>query len=259
MTEQSGLITTKQTIASFYDDVVDSYVVRTCGPLGVYLDRIEFDELAGTDLTGKSILDLGCGVGRVTRFVDGRPSFYCGVDLSRQMVRAAMRMNWQSSCFICGDASKLPFPKRSFDVITCFGLFEYVADLLPYFEEVGSVLSDCGTFIFSCHTVAGARYFNRRGGYHRTGHAGGRLHDVCRTAGFEVVSMRPALVLSRVGRLLLAVARRLPTIELRRRAMIFIGSVDHILSRQSALAKLAKELIVVCRFRRDHGNGEVNA
>jgi predicted TPR repeat methyltransferase len=259
MTEQSGLITTKRTIASIYDDIADSYVARTCGPLGVYLDRIEFDELAGTDLTGKSILDLGCGVGRVARFLDGRASFYCGVDLSRQMVRAAMRMNWQNSLFIYGDASELPFPKRSFDVITCFGLFEYVADLLPYFGEVGSVLSDCGTFIFSCHTVAGARYFNRRGGYHRIGHTEGRLHDVCGTAGFEVVSMRPALVLSRLARLLLAVARRLRPIELRRRAMIFLGSLDHILSRQSALAKQAKELLVVCRIRRVHGNGKINA
>lgn len=245
-------MTNKRAIAGFYDEIAEAYLDRTVGAMGVFLDLVEFAELAVMEVTAASVLDLGCGVGRVAHFLRDKPSLCCGLDLSQEMVRVATREHLrEQTCFVCGDASNLPFPRQRFELVTCFGLYEYIEDLLPYLREAADVLRNGGTFIFTCHTVTGARYFNRRGRYRRTGHRAEDVRAASQAAGLDIVSIRPALVLSRLMRLLLAFGRRLPTITARRKTMRFLGHLDGIVSRQKMLAANAKLLIVRCKKRSD--------
>src|SRR5262249_44155602 len=156
-TFMSELYSDAETIAAFYDHVADRYIHRTHS---LFLDLVELQELAATDLGSKRILDLGCGVGRVARFVDGRATFCCGMDLSREMVRAANRTGLRNGHFACADASRLPFSGPRFDIVTSLGMFEYIENLSPFLRGVIGVLAERGVFIFTCHTPAGAAYFN---------------------------------------------------------------------------------------------------
>ena len=238
----SELYSDADTIAAFYDRMADRYIHRTHG---LFLDLVELQELADTDFGNKRILDLGCGVGRVARFVDGRANLCCGIDLSREMVRAANRIGLRECCFACADASRLPFSGPRFDIVTSYGLFEYVDDLSPFLEGVASILTERGVFIFTCHTRSGAAYFNHFGGYRRVGHDPEKVREVCEAAHFDMTSIRPALADVRTLTLSVKAARLLPIDALRDQALKALASVDHALCSRNS-ASTARMLVVHC-------------
>ena len=89
------------------------------------------------------VLDLGTGTGSgaaivVRRFPDAR---VVGVDLSEEMLERA-RANVPAAEFRRADASALPFPDQSFDLVTH-------ANMIPFFDEVGRVLRPGGTALFA--------------------------------------------------------------------------------------------------------------
>jgi SAM-dependent methyltransferase len=238
-----------KTIAAFYDRMAGRYIHRTHSS---FLDVVELQELAGTELRNKHVLDLGCGVGRVARFVEGRAAFCCGIDLSKEMIRAANRIGLRDCCFACADASRLPFSGPRFDIVTSFGLFEYVEDLSPFLERVADVLTERGVLVFTCHTPSGAAYFNRFGEYRRVGHNPEKVREVCEAADFDVISMRPALADMRTLTLSVRVARLLPFDALRDRTLKVLASVDHMLCSHGSFASTARMLVVHC-LKKENG------
>jgi len=78
------------------------------------------------DLDGRSLLDVGCGLGDLWAFLRARriDVEYTGVDLSGKMIRAARRRQGGGR-FIQADvfAEDNPFGPRSFDVVFCSGVF----------------------------------------------------------------------------------------------------------------------------------------
>jgi ubiquinone/menaquinone biosynthesis C-methylase UbiE len=89
------------------------------------------------------VLDLGTGTGSgaailVSRFPDAR---VVGVDLSEEMLERA-RVNVPGAEFRRADASSLPFPDESFDLVAH-------ANMIPFFDEVARVLRPGGTALFA--------------------------------------------------------------------------------------------------------------
>ena len=89
------------------------------------------------------VLDLGTGTGSgaaivVRRFPDAR---VVGVDLSEEMLERA-RVNVPGAEFRRADASSLPFPDESFDLVSH-------ANMIPFFDEVTRVLRPGGTALFA--------------------------------------------------------------------------------------------------------------
>ena len=89
------------------------------------------------------VLDLGTGTGSGAaivrrRFPDAR---VVGVDLSEEMLERA-RVNVPGAEFRRADASSLPFPDESFDLVSH-------ANMIPFFGEVARVLRPGGTALFA--------------------------------------------------------------------------------------------------------------
>jgi SAM-dependent methyltransferase len=77
------------------------------------------------DLHGKSILDVGCGLGDLWAFLKGRgiDVRYTGVDILEKMVQAA-RERHPDAAFVHGDLFvSNPFGPGSFDVVFSSGIF----------------------------------------------------------------------------------------------------------------------------------------
>jgi len=75
------------------------------------------------DLAGKSLLDVGCGLGDLLAFCKklGIEADYTGVDLLETMVRAAQERH-PDGRFIQADIFRSdPFDERKFDVVFCSG------------------------------------------------------------------------------------------------------------------------------------------
>ena len=78
------------------------------------------------DLAGRSLLDVGCGLGDLLAYLESRnlSAAYTGADLLEKMVQAARQRHPQGR-FVCADVfgRDNPFADSSFDVVFCSGIF----------------------------------------------------------------------------------------------------------------------------------------
>lgn len=90
------------------------------------------------------ILDLACGVGRDTFYLEGRGLTVVGVDASPNglgVVRQLKLERGAASALVVADARRLPFKHGSFEGVYCFGLLhEFTGEERD--EEVESVMSE---------------------------------------------------------------------------------------------------------------------
>lgn len=76
----------------------------------------------------ETILDVGCGTGFFTSWFESRGLQAYGLDRSKMMLREA-KMGYRLTC-VGGDASALPFPENSFDVVTLITTLEFLSNPL---------------------------------------------------------------------------------------------------------------------------------
>jgi 2-polyprenyl-3-methyl-5-hydroxy-6-metoxy-1,4-benzoquinol methylase len=73
-------------------------------------------------LPGACVLDVGCGVGRYLVPLVRNGFRVVGADLSRQ----ALTLLDSNYSRVVADIQQLPFPDRSFDAITCYGVLQHL-------------------------------------------------------------------------------------------------------------------------------------
>jgi SAM-dependent methyltransferase len=108
-------------------------------------------ELIG-DVSGKSILDLGCGDGAFG--VELRAAgcdFYTGIEASARMIeRADAHLKDIDSTFLHhATIEEWSYPSHSFDLVVSRLALHYVSDIQRTFEQVHQSLKPGGYFVFS--------------------------------------------------------------------------------------------------------------
>jgi SAM-dependent methyltransferase len=131
---------------------------RLLGQLGLHLESTD------------AVLDIGCGVGRLTRVLAARAAHVHGLDISAEMLERA-RAHHESIPnleWVLGDGTSLaPLADESFDACVSHVVFQHIPDpqvTLGYVTEIGRVLRPGGWAAFqvsndaSIHTArSGAR------------------------------------------------------------------------------------------------------
>lgn len=101
------------------------------------------------DLTGKAVLDLGCGYGEnCAEFKSRGASKVLGIDISEKMLDVAVKENPDID-FIRADMSDLSFIKDKFDIVFSSLAVHYIEDFSAFVKGVYDLLSPDGYFIFS--------------------------------------------------------------------------------------------------------------
>lgn len=99
--------------------------------------------------TPMSILDVGCGAGFLTNSLAEDGHRVTGLDLSKESLNVARRHDHTHSVnYREGNALQLPFPDKSFDVVTCMDFLEHVTAPAKVISEAGRVLRPGGLFFF---------------------------------------------------------------------------------------------------------------
>lgn len=103
------------------------------------------------DLSGKSVLDLGCGFGEnCAEFIEMDAKSVCGVDLSEKMLNEAkLRFGGRGIDFIRGDMNDLSGIRGNFDIVLSSLAVHYVKDFSKLAREVYAMVENGGYFIFS--------------------------------------------------------------------------------------------------------------
>ncbi|MBG16530.1 MAG: SAM-dependent methyltransferase [Crocinitomicaceae bacterium] len=112
-------------------------------------------ELAkSVDLIGKSVLDIGCGVGGPCRML--ADEFNCtaiGIDLSSEFIRTATELSKlvnleDKTSFIQADATNLPFDDETFDIVWTQHVQMNISEKKQFYSEIKRVLKKGGYFLY---------------------------------------------------------------------------------------------------------------
>lgn len=98
------------------------------------------------------VLELGCGIGVVSaRLAETYGMRVWGVDLDPAQIRRAREAHGESERlgFRVGDATKLDFPDRSFDLVVAQNVFHHIPDWRVAVREMGRVVRPGGHVLWS--------------------------------------------------------------------------------------------------------------
>jgi len=113
-----------------------------------YLDSFEGDvvfKMLGK-LKGLKVLDIGCGAGRLTKFLKNEGGEVYVTDVSEEMLKIVEKKVPGVKTFKAA-MDKLPFEDNSFDIVTAAFVIVHLNTLEKSFEEAYRVLRPGGFFV----------------------------------------------------------------------------------------------------------------
>jgi SAM-dependent methyltransferase len=121
---------------------------------------------------GDRVLDVGCGVGRLTRALSPRVAHVTALDVSPEMLSKAQELNagLGNVEWVLGDGATLAgIEDASHDAIVCHLVFEHLPDpalQLGYVTEFARVLRPGGWAAFGLSTDPSGHRVKERAGHH---------------------------------------------------------------------------------------------
>lgn len=120
------------------------------GPEGLYEDEAR---LLGA-VSGKRVLEVGCGAAQCSRWLAKQGADAVGFDLSWRQLEHARRIDDAAGQpplpLVQADAIAIPFADETFDIAcSAFGAVPFVADSAAVMREVARVLRPGGRWVFS--------------------------------------------------------------------------------------------------------------
>jgi ubiquinone/menaquinone biosynthesis C-methylase UbiE len=112
-------------------------------------DEIVFNVLRKIGLSGKNILDYGCGDGRYSlKLKSLGASSVIGIDNSAPMIELANKRDPVDSIrFLLAEGVDLPFNNGSFDLVFAYFVLHHIQDLKVALSETARVLKDSGSLV----------------------------------------------------------------------------------------------------------------
>lgn len=112
--------------------------------------KSSLEELVG-DVFGKTILDLGCGIGEFSKhFSDNGAKCVVGIDISKKVLEYAKENNNSDNIeYINFDIKNLSNLNRKFDIVFSDIVFNYIEDFNKLMHDINNLLEDDGVVVFS--------------------------------------------------------------------------------------------------------------
>lgn len=133
-----------------YEQLADSYHAKIdTKPHNAFYDRPNTLSLL-PDVSGKKVLDAGCGPGKYAEILLARGAEVIGIDLSPRMIHWAKERNGAKGQYFVHDLNdSLPFEDGEFEIVICPLVLEYIEDWSSVFQEFHRVLQPGGVLVFS--------------------------------------------------------------------------------------------------------------
>jgi SAM-dependent methyltransferase len=153
-----------------YDGMAEAYAAETENSLvNTYYERPAMLDLAG-DVSGRRVLDAGCGSGPLSAALRDRGAVVTGIDASAGMVELARRRLGDDAALHVADLrDPLPFADGAFDDVVASLVLHYLEDWGPTLAEMRRVLRPGGRLLVSVeHPVVAYEFQDPRPDYFAT-------------------------------------------------------------------------------------------
>jgi len=113
------------------------------------------------DLTGKKVIDIGCGDGALTRMMTKQGATVIGLEPSEpQLAKARSAPAIEGAEYLQGSAIDLPFEAGRFDIAVFFNSLHHIPEKGRFkaLEEAARVLKEDG-IVYICEPVAAGPHF----------------------------------------------------------------------------------------------------
>lgn len=133
-----------------YDGIAEGYAAENeTSLMNAYYERPAMLELAG-DVSGRRILDAGCGSGALFAELRDRGAKVTGIDASAGMLELARhRLGSDADLRVADLANPLLFPDNAFDDVIASLVLHYLRDWGPTLAELRRVLEPGGRLLVS--------------------------------------------------------------------------------------------------------------
>jgi len=152
---------TKRDVREQFGKSAESYVESK-----LHKDGNDLQKLIGmASITGKEeLLDIATGGGHTANAFASRVYRVTALDLTKEMLAAAEKFikgnGHQNVEFVVGDAERLPFTEKTFDIVTCRIAPHHFPNIRAFLSEVNRVLKDNGQFLLDDNVVPEANDFD---------------------------------------------------------------------------------------------------
>jgi ubiquinone/menaquinone biosynthesis C-methylase UbiE len=143
---------------AYYDDFATGYERERHQGYHALLDELEFDVVEPL-VSGREVLEVGCGTGLILEKLARIASRAEGVDLSPGMLEHARRRGLTVKE---GSATELPYPDASFDVAVSFKVLAHVPDIERALSEMARVVRPGGHIIAELYNPWSVRYLAKK-------------------------------------------------------------------------------------------------
>jgi ubiquinone/menaquinone biosynthesis C-methylase UbiE len=132
-----------------FDNWPDDYENWFSTPLGKLIKEFELDLILKMlkPQRGEHILDAGCGTGIFTSDIINKGASITGLDISRPMLKKALRKTGNSFKCVCADMLKLPFKDCTFDKTVTITAIEFIKDAALALSELERVTKPGGVIV----------------------------------------------------------------------------------------------------------------
>lgn len=144
--------------------------------------------------TGGALLDLGCSSGSFLASMKGDAWKLYGIEISPSVAQKAEART--GAQIVVGDILSAPFPPGSFDVVTCFHVYEHLYEPLRVMAKVREWLKPGGIFYFlvpnidsAASRVFGSYWYGLELPRHLSHFSPPALRYIARAAGLEEASL----------------------------------------------------------------------
>ncbi|HUD01952.1 MAG TPA: bifunctional 2-polyprenyl-6-hydroxyphenol methylase/3-demethylubiquinol 3-O-methyltransferase UbiG [Rhabdochlamydiaceae bacterium] len=135
----------------FYEELGDKWVAASDHPIALLRaeNRLRNPWIASRLPSHAKVLDMGCGAGFLTHDLARLGHEVTGIDLSEDSLRIAKKLDETGRIkYIQGDATAVPLPENSLDVVCAMDLLEHVENPKAVIQEAARLLKPGGLFFF---------------------------------------------------------------------------------------------------------------
>jgi 2-polyprenyl-3-methyl-5-hydroxy-6-metoxy-1,4-benzoquinol methylase len=109
--------------------------------------EVIFKEILTEDISGKKLLDAGCGTGWFSKFSCDRGANVTSMDLGEKLLsKVALKCKSEG---VVGSILEIPFENNTFDIVVSSEVIEHVPDPYKAMQELFRVLKPGGTLVLT--------------------------------------------------------------------------------------------------------------